>query len=100
MKKIHHVLIFNFKSEISDNDKQDFLKQMKTLKAISGVSNFEISLQIHTNTKFTHILSMDFDSDKSYQAYVKDPLNRDFVNKYWLVMVDDYLVIDNEIALN
>lgn len=98
MKPIHHVLIFNFKKEISEKDQKHFLEQMKTLEVISGVSNFEISKQIHANTKFTHILAMDFDSDYTYQAYVKDPQNREFVNNFWLAMVEDYLVIDNEIA--
>lgn len=96
MKQIHHVLIFNFKNEISETDQQSFLEGMKTLETISGISNFEISKQIHANTKFKYILAMDFDSDESYQAYIQHPQNREFVKKFWLVMVDDYLVIDNE----
>lgn len=97
MKPICHVLIFKFKKEISEKDQQLFLERMKSLEQISGISNFEIAKQINANTKFNHILSMDFDSDESYQAYVKDPINREFVNNFWLAMVEDYLVIDNEI---
>ncbi len=98
MKSIRHILIFNFKNEISEKDQQNFLEQMKTLEAISGISNFGIAKQIHAKTKFKHVLTMDFDSDESYQIYVKDPINRAFVNNFWLAMVDDYMVIDNEIT--
>jgi heme-degrading monooxygenase HmoA len=96
MKPIHHVLIFNLKNEISETDQQSFFAGMKALETISGISNFELTKPINANTKFKNVLMMDFDSDESFQAYIKNPQNQDFVKNYWLKMVDDYLVIDTE----
>lgn len=95
-KAIHHLLIFNLKSNTSESDQQYFFERMNAIGSISGISNFGISKQINPNTKFKYVLSMDFDSKENYQAYIKHPKNQEFVQAFWLKMVEDFLVIDTE----
>lgn len=92
---IRHILIFNLKSETSESDRKSFFEYMDDLKSISGITNFEISIQINPNTKYKHVLAMDFDSEENLQAYLIHPKNRDFVHNFWLKMIEDYLVIDS-----
>ncbi|MES2795996.1 MAG: Dabb family protein [Bacteroidota bacterium] len=97
--QIRHLLIFNLKSEIIDSDKRSFFEGMENLKSISGITNFQISEQINPKTKYKHVLTMDFDSEESLQAYLNHPQNRDFVHNFWLKMIEDYLVIDSEVKI-
>ena len=93
---IRHVLIFNLKRNTSEANQQRFFEGMAALSSIPGISNFDVSKQINANTKYKYVLTMDFDSNESYQAYIKHAKNQEFVKSFWLKMVDDYLVIDSE----
>lgn len=93
---IHHLLIFNLKSNTSESEQQSFFEGMNAISSLSGISNFGIAKQINPNTKFKYVLSMDFDSKENYQTFIKHPKNQEFVQAFWLKMVEDFLVIDTE----
>lgn len=96
MNTIRHIVLFTFKNEITDLEKEAFFEDSKKLIAIEGVKKFEILKESSAKNKFEQGFSMEFDNDYYYQAYLVNPINRDFVREQWLKWVDDYMVLDYE----
>jgi hypothetical protein len=93
---IRHAGIFNFKATVSESQKHAFFVALKALEEISGVEKMEVSRQTSSKNKFKYEFSMEFASNKVYQAYSIHPQHDAFVNDYFIPLVDDFMEIDTE----
>jgi len=96
-KRIRHVVIFNFKDDKKNYEKDKFLQDSKSiLTSIKGVEKFEILKQINHDVNYPFGFSMEFKNQVIYELYKKDPIHLDYVKQEWQNNVDQYLGIDFE----
>lgn len=93
---IRHVGIFNFKAEVSEEEKVSFFSALKSLESIAGVINMEIEKQTSAKNKFDYAFSMQFLNANDYAEYSIHPQHDAFVENYWLKYVEDFMEIDTE----
>ncbi|HRE51196.1 MAG TPA: Dabb family protein [Flavitalea sp.] len=93
---IRHTVVFKLKHPRDSKEEKDFLAAAKELSAIEGVKNFECLRQVSKKNNFDFGLSMEFDSQASYDAYSNHPDHAKFVQEVWLRDVEDFLEIDYE----
>jgi len=94
---IRHTVVFKLKYPGNSPEEKDFLNAAKKLANIPGVQNFESLKQISKKNKFDFGLSMEFASQKLYDDYSNHPDHVQFVQKFWLKYVEDFLEIDYEL---
>ncbi len=101
MKKdaIRHAGLFNFKNNVTNQEKDDFFVALKALSNIPGVQELEISRQISPKNNFQFAFSMCFDSNELMTAYASNPKHDDFVQHFWLTFVADFMEVDTQIML-
>jgi len=96
-KRIRHVVIFSFKDDKKNYEKEKFLQDSKSiLTSIKGVEKFEILKQINHDVNYPFGFSMEFKNQVIYELYKKDPIHLDYVKQEWQNNVDQYLGIDFE----
>ena len=66
---IRHAGIFNFKADVSEEEKQAFFSALQNLESIAGVMNMEIAKQTSAKNKFDYAFSMQFLNFDDYAAY-------------------------------
>jgi Stress responsive A/B Barrel Domain len=93
---ILHSGIFNFKTDVSKEEKVSFFSALKSLEFIAGVMNMEIAKQTSAKNKFDFAFSMHFLNANDYAAYSIHPQHDAFVQNYWLKYVEDFMEIDTE----
>jgi heme-degrading monooxygenase HmoA len=90
-------VVFKLKHPKDSPKEKEFLTEIRKLSAIPGVKNFECLRQVSKKNKFEYGLSMEFDSQKAYDAYSNHPDHNAFVQKYWVTEVEDFMELDFEI---
>lgn len=91
---IRHTVVFRLKHEQESQKEKDFLRHAKKLASISTVRKFERLRQVSSKNDFSFSLSMEFDSQADYDFYCGHPDHQDFVQKYWIPEVEDFMEID------
>lgn len=91
---IQHTVVFRLKYEADSQQEKCFLKAAQGLSLIKTVKNFKVLKQISNKNNFDFGLSMDFASQQDYEFYNNHPTHVEFVEKRWLVEVEDFLEID------
>ena len=93
---IRHSVIFKFKTQASEIEKQAFLKAAHNLSLISGVQHLEVLRQTSPKNNFEFGILMTFDNHDVYKNYANHPVHDSFIQNYWLKMVESFLEIDYE----
>lgn len=75
-----HEVYFNLKDNLTDDQKQSFLNQIKTLHQISEVKNLKIGKFEFLNDPralkdYEMIMTMEFESKKAYVKYQSHPIH-------------------------
>jgi Stress responsive A/B Barrel Domain len=91
---IKHSVIFTFKSDLSNSEKDAFFEAADALRNIPDVKNFEILKQISPKNKFEYGIAMEFETEEQYQTYNSHPQHTAFVQDFWMKSVEDFLEID------
>jgi hypothetical protein len=93
---IRHSVIFKLRPTLADAEVKLFFDAAAALAKIPGVSKFEILKQVSTKNNFEYGISMEFSTTQQYSEYNVHPSHSDFINKYWMPFVEDFLEIDYE----
>ena len=93
---IRHSVIFKLKVPQNSVEEKFFLDAARKLSLIPGVQQFESLKQTDKKNNFDYGLSMEFASQQLYDAYSNHPEHIQFIEKYWLKYVEDFLEIDYE----
>ena len=91
---IHHSVVFRLKHEEGSTEESLFLSEARKLAVIKTVKNFKVLEQVSLKNNFTFGLSMDFSSEEDYSYYNNHPSHIDFVQRCWVVEVEDFMEID------
>ena len=91
-----HSVIFTFKSNLKDSEKQAFFDAAHSLRNIPDVKNFEILKQSSLKNKFEFGILMEFENDVHYQTYNNHPQHTSFIQDFWIKSIADFLEIDFE----
>ena len=69
-----HVVLFNFKSDLSVKRKAEILELCrKTLAALPGVQNLLVGRSIKSDGEFSYALSMYFENEQALETYRNHP---------------------------
>lgn len=93
---IRHTVSFSLKHSRGSVKEKAFLEATLILQNIPGVYHFERLRQISSKNKFTFGLSMEFADQDSYDIYNNHPIHTEFVQRYWIHDVEDFLETDYE----
>lgn len=91
---IRHSVILKLKNTTSFEEKQAFFEAVDTLADIPNVQKFEVLNQTSAKNKFEYGISMEFDNQEKYDTYSNHPVHVDFIQNFWIPMVEDFLEID------
>jgi len=94
---IRHTVVFKLKCPRNSPEEKDFLNAAKKLANIPGVQNFESLKQVSKKNNFDFGLSIEFANQRLYDEYLIHPDHTEFIQKYWLKFVEDFLEIDYEL---
>ena len=93
---IRHYVIFKLNYPEDSVAVQNFFNAAKELASIPGVEKFESLRQISKKNNYDFGLSMQFANEVSYGHYNTHPLHVNFITKYWLPCVAEFMEIDYE----
>lgn len=93
---VRHTVVFKLKHPIGSPEEKEFLTAIRKLSSIPGIKKFECLKQVSKKNKFEYGLSMEFESQKAYEAYSNHPDHNVFVQKHWVTEVEDFLELDFE----
>ena len=93
---IQHSVIFTLKHTSDSIQAQNFWDAAKKLAEIPGVQNFECLKQTNPTNKFGYGLAMKFENQLLYDGYSNHPQHVEFIKKFWMNDVEDFLEIDYE----
>ena len=91
---IRHTVVFRLKHERGTQKERDFFNIARKLSSITSVKKFEILEQISNKNDFDFGLSMEFADQADYDFYNDHPEHQHFVQKHWLLEVEDFMEID------
>lgn len=91
---IQHMVMFNLKHQENSLQEKAFFVQLQNLTLIPAVKTLNISRQFSQINPYQYVVSMMFDSQKSYHSYLKDQQHENFVRSYWLLEVAEFLEVD------
>lgn len=94
---IRHTVAFTLKYPKGSVEEKDFLDATLHLKKIPGVEQFERLRQTSKKNRFDFGLSMAFSDQKAYDIYNSHPLHTEFIQRYWIPGVEDFLETDYEL---
>ena len=93
---IRHTVAFKLKHPKGSVEEREFFEAAKKLAVIPGVLNFEPYRETSKKTAYDYFFSMEFKSEKDYEGYNLHPDHVEFVEKYWVKLVEKFLEIDYE----
>jgi quinol monooxygenase YgiN len=93
---IRHSVIFKLNCAKNTAEEKAFLAAAAKLANIPGVLHFESLRLTSKKNNFDFGLSMEFESQQSYDAYSSHPDHQQFIQQYWVKYVQDFLEIDYE----
>ena len=93
---IRHSVVFKLKHPIGSPEEQTFFDAVYKLVAIEGVENFVCYKQTSQKSPFDYGLFMDFANIELYEKYNNHPAHTQFVQKYWMENVEDFMELDYE----
>lgn len=91
---IYHSVFLQFKSELSQEQRDTFFAAAKKLAYIPGVQSFQCLQEISPKNSFEYGLIMQFETDAVYQAYTQHPDHVRFVEQVWIPAVASFQEID------
>ena len=92
---IRHTVVFSLKHPAGSAEEKAFIDAAKRiLPPIPGVKEFETLRQVKKGTEYDFGLSMEFDDQAAYDAYVVHPAHQDFVQSWWMKNVIRFMEID------
>jgi hypothetical protein len=94
---MRHTVVFKLKFPKKSPEEVEFLNAAASLSDIPGVCNLEIFREIGKKNDFDYCLSMEFDTNKEYEAYNQHPDHIKFVETYWVNYVEKFLELDYEV---
>ena len=83
-------------SEELPSEEQDFLNAAKKLAAIPGYKILKTLRQTGKKNNYDFGLSMELQIKNLYDEYSDHPDHVQFIQKYWLRYVEDFLEVDYE----
>ena len=93
---MEHTVTFRLKHPAGSHSEADFLASAEELAGIPGVNDFQIRRQVSPKNSHAFGISMYFDSDEDFRAYSNHPLHDAFVQKHWILEVEDFQESDFE----
>jgi len=93
---IIHTVQFKLKEGLSPADTMAFFEAAKLLATIRGTRNFKAHLQVSDKNPFTHLFSMEFEDQGSYDFYSSHTIHSDFVENQWIPKVESFQEADFE----
>jgi len=94
---IRHTVTFKLKHQKGSIDERSFLDAARKLSSIPSVQKFEVFKEIGKKNHFDYGLSMEFEDMNAYEAYNNNPSHINFVQKFWIPQVIDFIEIDYEL---
>ncbi|GAB3927610.1 Dabb family protein [Larkinella terrae] len=91
---ICHTVVFKLKHPAGSAEEQHFLHEARKLSAIAGVENFECLKQVSSKNPYDFGLSMEFANPAVYDHYNNHPDHVQFVQRFWVNEVAEFLEID------
>jgi hypothetical protein len=91
---IRHTVVFKLKHPKGSFEERAFIDAALKLSLIQDVHHFECLRQTSKKNNFDYGISMEFDTQKAYDAYSNHPEHVAFVQNLWLKDVADFLEID------
>lgn len=93
---IRHTVVFKLKYPKGSPEESEFMSAGARLASIPGVRRFESLRQTSKYNDYDYGFSMEFDSSKAYEEYLRHPDHTRFVETYWAAYVEKFLEIDYE----
>ena len=93
---IRHTVAFTLKYPKGSPEEKEFLDATLHLEKIPGVQHFERLKQTSKKNRFDFGLSMEFPDQEAYEIYNNHPLHTEFIQRYWIPGVADFLETDYE----
>ena len=88
--------MFKIKHSQGSIEQKTFLDTAIKPARIPGVPHFECLREVSPKNHYEYVLSVEFESLNTYEAYHWDPAHEAFVKTYWAGNVKDLLEIDYE----
>lgn len=93
---IRHTVAFKLKHPKGSPEEQAFLTASEKLSTIAVVKNFEAFKETSEKNDFDYFFYMEFESEEDYDVYNAHPDHVEFVEKYWVKDVENFIEIDYE----
>ena len=93
---LRHTVVFKLKASPDPTEELNFFNAAQKLATIPGVQKFESLRQTSKKNNYDFGLSMEFANAGIYEQYTKHPLHVEFVQKYWVPLVAEFMEIDYE----
>lgn len=93
---ITHSVFFKLRYPAGSPDADNFFLAARELSTIPGVQNFKDVRQTGKKNNYEYGLIMEFASQELYDQYNNHPLHTQFVERYWIPAVADFMEIDYE----
>lgn len=93
---IRHTVAFKLKNPKGSPEELAFFKAAEKLAKIPSVHNFGVFRETSVKNDFEYFFYMEFESEKGYEAYNVHPDHVEFVEKYWVTLVEKFIEIDYE----
>jgi hypothetical protein len=91
---IIHTVVFKIRHPKESAEEQEFLRDGTALGKLPMVQNFHCFRQVSIKNNFEFGFSMEFASQKEYDAYNQHPEHVRFVETRWKPEIEDFLEID------
>lgn len=90
------MVIFNLKYEAGSKEAEAFLKDVHQLTLIPVVKQFR-AFRLRPNNPFDYGISMMFDNQADYNAYIAHPVHHEVEQTHWRSAATHSLVIDYDV---
>lgn len=81
---IRHAALFKLHHAAGSPEETAFLKGLAELSKLDGVQKHRIAREVHPDSPYDYEVSMWFDDQAAYDAYMVDPVHRAFAEAYWI----------------
>ncbi|CAM4203245.1 Dabb family protein [Cytophagaceae bacterium 50C-KIRBA] len=96
---IYHSVFLQFKSDLSQEQRDLFFSEAKKLAEIPWVQSLECLREISPKNSYEFGLIMQFETDALYEAYTHHPDHVRFVENIWIPSVANFQEIDYTVIL-
>ena len=94
MPKIRYAALFRLKHSPGSAAEAGFLAALADLKAIPGVTAFDITREVSPRNDFDFAVSMQFASQADYESYNSHPAHVAFFETRWKAEVEAFMEQD------